>query len=78
MSINNPSPDKLSRRRALRMLGLAAAVGYGVPAALMVSGSTAKAEERTIRIHRTRRRTVPRSDRRFFIRRRRSNRFDND
>jgi hypothetical protein len=74
MSINNPSPDKLSRRRALRMLGLTAVVGYSVPMAMMVSNSAAKAEERTVRIHRTRRRT----DRRFFHRRRRSDRHDHD
>jgi len=82
MSVHDKStsPDKLSRRKALRMLGLTAVVGYSVPAALMVSSSTANAEDRTIRINRTRRdrsRRV-RTDRSFFIRRRRSGRFDND
>jgi hypothetical protein len=83
MSVQNkslPSPDKLSRRKALRMLGLAAAVGYSVPAALMVSSSAANAEDRTIRIHRSRRDRTRRvrTERSFFIRRRRSGRFDND
>jgi hypothetical protein len=46
--------DELSRRKVLRLLGLTAAIGYSVPAALMVSPSPASAEERTRR-HRTRR-----------------------
>jgi len=37
--------DKLSRRNALRMLGLTAAVGYAAPVALMVSSSSADAWE---------------------------------
>lgn len=48
------STDKLSRRNALRMLGLTAAVGYTAPMALMVSGSPAEAWERSRRFrHRT-------------------------
>jgi hypothetical protein len=62
-------PDKLSRREALRLLGLTAAIGYSVPAALMISSSPAPAEERTRR-HRTRRHRT----RRHRTRRHRTNR----
>ncbi len=71
---HHPPSDKLSRRKALRLLGLTAAVGYGVPAALMLSApSPAEAWERTRRFrhrtarfrHRTNRFTFRERTRRF-------------
>lgn len=65
--------DKLSRRKALRLLGLTAAIGYSVPAALMVSASPASAWERSRRFRTQRfrsRRFRFRTDRRFRTERR--------
>jgi hypothetical protein len=45
-------PKKMSRRQALSMLGLAAAVGYAVPSILTVSDAEAGA----VVVHRSRRR----------------------
>jgi hypothetical protein len=73
------STEKLSRRKALRVLGLAAAVGYSVPAALMVSGP-AKAEDRSRRVfRRTHREERPRrTERSFYFQRRRTGRVGID
>ncbi len=59
------SPEKLSRRRALSILGLAAAVAYTVPTALTISEAQAQ-PRRTFR---------RRTNRGFFFRRRTDRRF---
>jgi hypothetical protein len=72
--INGSGDDRLSRRRALRTLGLAAAAAYAVPTALTISNAEAQVyrrrTERRIR-RRTERPIRRRTDRRFFFFRRR-------
>jgi len=78
------SSEKLSRRNALRMLGLTAAVGYTVPVALMVSSSPAEAQAEggrfgfggRTRRSRTRRFRTNRSEFRVRTRRFRTNRSE--
>ena len=62
MNDNTTPRAKLSRRRALRMLGLTAAVGYAAPMAMLVSSPKAEAWERSRRF-RTRRFRTDRTDR---------------
>ena len=63
--IDGPADGGLTRRRALRTLGLAAAA-YLAPAALMVSGAEAQPYRRTDRRTRPRRTDRRRTRRRTF------------
>jgi hypothetical protein len=85
--IDGPADGGLSRRRALRMLGLAASAAYLVPAALTISEAEGQPRTRRRTYRRTRprrtyrRRTVrvrtfrPRTDRRRTDQRPRTRRY---